>query len=71
MFGSLYNRVIEIQKELDYCDCSDQRQRHLESELERLLAYQEAHPDQEDLPNSLQLYCFENPNAVECKVFDV
>lgn len=71
MANTLYSKVMELQSELDYCNCSDQRQRHLMTELERLLAYQEAHPDQEELPSQLQLYCFENPDALQCRVFDL
>lgn len=71
MSTTLYETVLEIQRELDLGLCSRQRRKYLEDELERLLAYQEAHPTQEETPTSFQLYCFENPEALECRVFDV
>ena len=71
METKLYETVLEIQQELDLDLCSRQRKKYLENELERLLAYQEAHPTQEKTPTPFQLYCFENPEALECRVFDV
>lgn len=71
MATTLYETVLEIQKELDLGLCSRQRRKYLENELERLLAYQEAHPNQEKAPTHFQLYCFENPSAIECLLFDV
>jgi hypothetical protein len=71
MATTLYETVVEIQAELDLHLCSKQRRKYLECELDRYLAYQEAHPTAEKTPTSFQLYCFENPEAVECRVFDV
>ena len=65
----IYETVLRIEKELD-SECSKQRRRHLENELERLLAYIERHPDVEYTPNSFQLYCDENPTALECRVYE-
>jgi hypothetical protein len=69
MQTQIYETVLRIEKELD-SECSKQRRRHLENELERLLAYIERHPDATYAPNSLELYCDENPNALECRVYE-
>lgn len=71
MYTKFYTKVLQLQNELDSVECSKQRRRHLEHELERLLAYQVANPNVEDVPSQMQLYCFENPDAVECRMFDV
>jgi hypothetical protein len=52
-------------------DPSAQRKRHLEYELEQLEKYQEKHPDIEKTPSVLELFCDENPEAFECKIFDL
>jgi hypothetical protein len=65
----IYETVLQIEKELD-SECSKQRRRHLENELERLLAFIERHPDIEYTPNSFQLFCDENPDALECRVYE-
>lgn len=71
MYTEFYKKVLQIQNELDSVDCSKQRRRHLEDELERLLAYQAENPNVEKVPSQMELYCFENPDAVECRIFDV
>ena len=50
---------------------SSQRRRHVEEELESLEKYQSNHPEDEHDPTALELYCDENPNALECKVYDL
>ena len=47
-----------------------QRQRYLESYLEDLLSYQINNPDQNGIPTSLQLYCNDHPEALECRIYD-
>lgn len=71
MYTAFYKKIVEIQAELDSAGCSKQRRRYLEDDLERLLAYQAANPNVEEVPTPFQLYCFENPEALECKIFDV
>lgn len=60
-----------IKAELDSTMPSKQRRRHLEDELELLLAYNVNHPDDDYDPNSLELYCDKNPEALECKIFNL
>ena len=50
---------------------SSQSRRHAEEELESLERYHAKHPDDDHDPSSLELFCDENPDASECKMFDV
>jgi hypothetical protein len=49
---------------------SSQSRRHVEEELESLQKYQERHPEDDHDPTPLELYCDENPNALECRMYD-
>jgi hypothetical protein len=69
MKPTIYETILKIEKELD-SECSKQRRRHLESDLEQLLAYLERHPDAEYTPSTLELYCDENPDALECRIYE-
>jgi hypothetical protein len=63
---------IEADKKiLDDPQISPQQRRHIEGELESLERYQERHPENSHDPNSLELFCDENPNAEECKLYDI
>lgn len=50
---------------------SSQSRRHAEEELEALERYHARHPEDTHDPTSLELYCDDNPDASECKVFDI
>lgn len=53
------------------CGClSSQRRRHIESELNSLEKYQANHPDTDHDPSSLELFCDENPEADECRIYE-
>jgi hypothetical protein len=52
-------------------DPNAQRKRHLEYELDQLKKYQDRHPNVEGTPSPLELFCDENPEAFECKIFDL
>jgi hypothetical protein len=49
---------------------SSQSRRHVEEELESLQKYQERHPEDDHDPTPLELFCDENPNALECRMYD-
>lgn len=49
---------------------SPQSRRHTEEELESLKAYKKNHPNDDYDPNSFELYCDANPDALECRVYD-
>jgi hypothetical protein len=58
-------------KILDDPMVSPQTRRHIGSELKSLEEYQKNHPDDEHDPTALELYCDENPDAIECKIYEV
>lgn len=58
-------------KILDDPMSSSQSRRHAEEELEALERWVERHPDDEHDPSALELYCDDNPEALECKMYDV
>jgi hypothetical protein len=67
----LQETIQAIQKELDINSINKQRKRYLESYLSELIGYSERHPDITKLPNSLEIFCDLNPDANECKIFDL
>jgi hypothetical protein len=50
---------------------SSQRRRHIEDELDSLERYHNNHPEDNYDPTTLELFCDTNPNAPECRVYDV
>lgn len=66
------DKHIEYDKKLlDDPQTSPQSRRHTEEELKALQSYKENHPDDEHDPTPLELYCDANPDAVECRKYDV
>lgn len=59
------------EEEINNSLVSAQRKRHLQDELDDLISYKENHPDEERDPTPLDLYCDKNPNAPECKIFNL
>jgi hypothetical protein len=57
--------------ELSGSTVSAQRRRFLENELESLIKYKENHPDQTNDPTPLELFCDENPDSPECRIYEV
>lgn len=49
---------------------SSQSRRHAEEELEALERYQANHPEDEHDPTPLELFCNDNPSALECRMYD-
>jgi hypothetical protein len=70
MERSLQQHINDDRDELDNPNTSSQRRRHLEGELDSLEKYQVSHPDDDHDPTPLELYCDENPAALECKIYD-
>jgi len=68
---SLKKHIERNQNELSDAMLSEQRRRHLEDELESLKKYQQNNPEDDHDPTALELYCFENPGASECKRYEV
>lgn len=44
--------------------------RHLEEELESLKEFKDHHPGDDHDPTSLEMFCENNPDAAECRVYD-
>ena len=63
---------IEYDREiLDDPLVSSQARRHIEDELEALERWVLVHPDDHHDPTVLELYCNDNPDADECRVYEV
>lgn len=66
------DKHIEYDKKvLDDPQTSPQARRHTEEELRALELYKSNHPEDTHDPSALELYCDGNPNAPECKKYDV
>lgn len=62
-----------IQKDKEILDdptISPQMRRHTEEELADLQAYAERHPNEQHDPSSLELFCDNNPEALECRIYE-
>lgn len=68
---NINDHIKQDQDELNNPMISSQRRRHIEGELDSLEKYHANHPEDEHDPTPLELYCDENPDALECKVYDV
>jgi hypothetical protein len=71
MSKNIINYIESIENELDGQILNKQRKRHLIDELDQLKFYLANHPEVEEVPSSLELYCEKNPDARECKIFNV
>lgn len=65
------DHITQNRKELSNPSISPQRRRHIKQELDSLERYRERHPDRMKDPTVLEVYCDENPDAAECKIFEV
>jgi hypothetical protein len=62
---------IEVDKKiLDDPMISAQARRHTQEELKSLEKWAQEHPEDHHDPTALELYCNENPDASECKIYD-
>lgn len=68
---TIQQHINKDRNELDNPNLSGQRRRHLQQELELLERYQEDHPGDDYDPTPLELFCNENPEAIECKIYEV
>lgn len=66
------HKHIELDRKIvDDAMASSQSRRHAEEELEQLERYQKNHPNDDKDPSPLELYCNDNPEALECRVYEV
>ena len=71
MDHTIEDHIEKDKKILDDPTTSPQARRHTSEELEALQSYKTNHPEDHHDPTPLELFCDQNPNASECKVFDV
>ena len=69
--NTIKDHIKRDQDELNNPMISSQRRRHIEDELDSLERYYNNHPEDDHDPNTLELFCDSNPNAPECRVYDV
>lgn len=70
MDRTIQQHIDNDKNELDNPNISSQRRRHLEVELDSLEKYKTKHQDQDHDPTSFELFCDENPNALECRIYE-
>lgn len=49
---------------------SPQQRRHVEEELKDLENYKKNHPEDNHDPTALELFCDNNPDAPECRIYE-
>jgi hypothetical protein len=66
------SHLAKLRAELDQARQSGNPARinHLETELNNLEAYKQHHPNEQNDPTPLEVYCDLNPQAPECLVYD-
>jgi hypothetical protein len=68
---SINTHIDDDLKELSDPLISSQRRRHIEDELEQLEQYKSNHPQDMRDPSPLELFCDSNPDAPECRIYEV
>jgi hypothetical protein len=71
MDNTLDNHIEKNRNEVCDPNTNSQRRRFLENELESLLKYKENNPTKIKNPSPLELFCDENPDAPECRIYEV
>lgn len=67
---NINQHIDQDKKILDDPTISPQARRHTQDELKSLETYKVNHPDDDHDPTALELYCDENPNALECRIYE-
>jgi hypothetical protein len=70
MDRTLQQHINDDRDELNNPNTNSQRRRHLEGELDSLEQYQANHPDENQDPTPLELYCDTHPDALQCRLYD-
>lgn len=68
--NTIDQHIEKDKKILDDPMISAQARRHTEEELESLKSYKEHHPGDDHDPTPLELYCDQNPDALECRIYE-
>jgi hypothetical protein len=66
----LHHTISAIEKELEFSGLNKQRERYLTGYLSELIKYSEKHPGTTQVPSPLELFCDDNPDALECRIHD-
>ncbi|WP_115126665.1 CP12 domain-containing protein [Synechococcus sp. GEYO] len=69
---SIDEHIKKDQSELEaaMAEGNDAKVRHFSEELESLQDYKKEHPGDSHDPTPIELYCENNPEADECRVYD-
>ena len=69
-YKTIQQHIEDDRNQLDDPNTSSQRRRHLEDELDHLKKYQLNHPNNDQDPTAFEMYCDENPDALECRIYE-
>ena len=67
---SIQQHINDDKDLLETSTLSPQMRRHITDELDHLEKYQAAHPDEDHDPTAFEMYCDENPEAYECRIYE-
>jgi hypothetical protein len=67
---SLEKHIEYDKKILDDPLTSPQAKRHIEDELSALERWSQTNPTKHYDPTALELYCNDNPDALECRIYE-
>ena len=67
---SAQDHIKHDKKILDDPMISPQSRRHVEEELKSLERWVEKNPEDGHDPTSLELYCNDNPDALNCRIYE-
>jgi hypothetical protein len=70
MNRTINQHIEEDKKIIEDPTISPQMRRHKKEELDSLEKYYSNHPESNYDPTSLELFCDENPNALECRIYE-
>jgi hypothetical protein len=70
MEKSIKDHIKKDKEILEDPTISPQQQRHIKSELHDLEKYHSNHPDDNHDPTALEMYCDENPETDECRIYE-
>lgn len=64
------HHIEQDKKILEDSMISPQQRRHVEEELKDLENYKKNHPEDNHDPTALELFCDNNPDAPECRIYE-
>ena len=67
---SIQQHINDDKDMLEKGTLSPQMRRHVTDELDHLEQYQANHPDEDHDPTPLEIYCDENPEEDECRIYE-